>query len=364
MPVTFNREINYVEEASLILYNYVNAHSYEKMEKEGIRRITYDSDIYRKRFQKINRISSYVIENMRTEKSRLEYFFKEIGNSSNCLCSYLLPLHSNKQYSSVNEYEIAEKSKSREDIIKKFEYILGDYYIVGKNNDEPVETLEDIVRLMNKGDFSSEEKWKILQAIIEHKTHLEELCLILSKTVKLLEECKDEISELEAEFYDYWINYVNNKNFLEQLQKCTNVSWEFSEKGIVIMPIIFIPHAITISFTDADKKDVDIIHIGIVLDSNLCIKPVTVDFEYLNNALKLLSDKSKFEILRLIKEKPSYGFEIANELNLSTSTISYHMNGLITAGLVLIEKDATRIYYSTNKDILANILDDIGHLLL
>ncbi len=364
MQVKVNREINYVEEANSILYNYINALSYDKMEKEGIKKITYSSDLYKKRFQKISSINSYVIENMRFEKSRLEYFFKEIGNSGMCLSNYLLPLYSEEQFSSVSEYETAEKSKSREEIIKKFDYILGEHHIFGNNNDEPVDTLEEIVRFMNKGDFSSEDKWKILQAIVEHKTHLEELCLILSKTVKLLEECKDDINELETEFYDYWLNYVNNNNFLEQLQKCTNISWKYSEKGNVIIPAIFHPHTITISITDDDNKDVDVIHIGIVLDSNFRIKQATVDSEDLNNALKLLSDKSKFEILRFIKEKPSYGFEIANELNLSTSTISYHMSGLIAAGLVKLEKDANKIYYSTNKEKIADILDDMGQLLL
>ncbi|MFR1852473.1 MAG: ArsR/SmtB family transcription factor [Beduini sp.] len=52
-----------------------------------------------------------------------------------------------------------------------------------------------------------------------------------------------------------------------------------------------------------------------------------------------------------IKDKAAYGQEIANHLNLKTSTISYHMEALINVGLIIVEKQNNRIYYRLNDKI-------------
>lgn len=65
--------------------------------------------------------------------------------------------------------------------------------------------------------------------------------------------------------------------------------------------------------------------------------------------LKILSDKSKFEILTLLKNKSMYGNELAKTMNLKTSTISYHMDALIQGELIYIKKENNRIYYFLNE---------------
>ncbi|MDF2985636.1 MAG: transcriptional regulator [Eubacterium sp.] len=365
MMVTVNKQINYVEEANSLLYSYVNSDSYEKMKQDGSRKITYSAELYNKRYQHILNIYNYVIENIRFEKVQLEYYFKEIGKSGMGLSSYLFPLYTEVQYDSLTEYETAARSKSKVEIIRDFDYILSQHYTFGKSDDyKTIDSFEELMRSMNKGDFSSEDKWKIVQTYLEHDKHLDELCLIFDRTIQLLKERSDEVKILEGEFYDYWVDYTNNHNFLEELQKYASITWQFSETGNVMIPAIFRPNSITISSSADDDKKADIIHVGIILDANLTCKPARVDNEDLNNALKLLSDKSKFEILKYIKSKPAYGFEIANAFNLSTSTISYHMNGLIQARLVKIEKEANKIYYSLNKETVEEILKDIGEMLL
>lgn len=365
MQITVSKEINYVEEVNSILVNYINSHSYEKMKQDGIKIISYGSELYNKRFQNIIKIYNYVIENMRFEKSRLEYFFKEIANSGWSLSNYFFPMYTEVQYNSLNEYKTAANTKSKEDIARDFDYIISQHYTFGKSNDEKKDySLETMIRLMENGDFPAEDKWKIIQAYLDYDKQLDELSSIFNRAIQLLKECDDEIKVLEKEFYDYWLDYTNNHNFLEELQKRANANWKYSELGNVIIPSIFLPLSITISFNDDDDKKKDVIHVGIVLDSNLNFRQTNVSAEDLNNALKLLSDRSKFEILRYIKDKPAYGFEIANELNLSTSTISYHMNGLIQAGLIKLEKEANKIYYSINKTAVKTLLEDIEHMLL
>lgn len=73
--------------------------------------------------------------------------------------------------------------------------------------------------------------------------------------------------------------------------------------------------------------------------------------------LKLLADKSKFQILSYVHEKTAYGSELAKHLNLTTATVSHHMNALLLAGLVEVSHVDNRVYYTANKEALAKVLD-------
>lgn len=75
------------------------------------------------------------------------------------------------------------------------------------------------------------------------------------------------------------------------------------------------------------------------------------------NILKIISDRSKFEILRRISNTSAYGQELANEMNLTTATISRHMSTLQDYGLVHTRRGEMRIYYSLNKEAISNLFD-------
>ncbi len=361
MQITVNKEINYIEEANSLLYNYVNSVSYEKLKSEDIKKVSYSIDIYNMKYQRIINISNYVIGNLRVEKNKLDYYFKEIGNSQFSLSIYLL--YTDNMYDSLDEYFIDAKSKSPEEIIKQFDYLLSQPYRLGKNADKKIiVTFEDMMRLIDKSGLAAEDKWKIIQSYIDRDKHLEEIYKILEKTVRLLKECRSEIKELEEEFYQYWHEYTEKNDFAKEFQMQSNFTWDW--KSIVIVPSVFNPHVIRLSVKYGEERTPDMVHIGIAQDSNFSSKSAEVDVEDLINTLKLLSDKSKFEILRFIKDDSKYGFEIANALNLSTSTISYHMNSLIIANLVRLEKDANKIYYSLNREQLEVLLENIKSLLL
>lgn len=60
--------------------------------------------------------------------------------------------------------------------------------------------------------------------------------------------------------------------------------------------------------------------------------------ELLPQILKLLGDKSKFEILCLLKAHGRYNLEIAEELHLTPATASHHMSMLLSSHMVTVEK--------------------------
>ena len=76
------------------------------------------------------------------------------------------------------------------------------------------------------------------------------------------------------------------------------------------------------------------------------------DSEAYINALKLLSDKSRFEIMSYLSEKPAYAGELVKYSGLTAATISHHMSQLAEASLIRLEKIDTKVYYSVNKEML------------
>jgi DNA-binding transcriptional ArsR family regulator len=60
--------------------------------------------------------------------------------------------------------------------------------------------------------------------------------------------------------------------------------------------------------------------------------------EVLAERLRVLGDRTRVEILRMLAVAPSYGKEIASRLELTTATVSRHLDQLKSAGLVIEEK--------------------------
>ena len=74
-------------------------------------------------------------------------------------------------------------------------------------------------------------------------------------------------------------------------------------------------------------------------------------------AMRLIVEKTKFEILRAICEKPLYGGEIAARLGITSATVSHHIADLTSCGLISVAPEGARVYYSANKEKLAALIE-------
>ena len=76
---------------------------------------------------------------------------------------------------------------------------------------------------------------------------------------------------------------------------------------------------------------------------------------------KILSDKSKLEILLSLREKPKYSLELAEAMSLSPSTTSHHMNLLVISGLVTIQKHGGKSYYHINEEGIQKLKGELDY---
>lgn len=76
------------------------------------------------------------------------------------------------------------------------------------------------------------------------------------------------------------------------------------------------------------------------------------------NMFKALADETRLNIIKMLCQRPWYGNELAQELKLSNSTISYHMSMLSLNDFVEIVREDNRYYFSANIDNIKKILCD------
>lgn len=75
--------------------------------------------------------------------------------------------------------------------------------------------------------------------------------------------------------------------------------------------------------------------------------------------LKVIAEDTRFELLKKLSIRPHYGAELANQLQLSTATISHHLNCLMDINIVFVSKNQNRQYYMLNKEELEKVAASI-----
>lgn len=84
------------------------------------------------------------------------------------------------------------------------------------------------------------------------------------------------------------------------------------------------------------------------------------DNRMISDALKMLSDKTRYQILVLLKERKSMsGIEIAEQMKLAPSTVSHHMTHLKNSGLIHEEPAGNTKYYSINTHCMKNCIETL-----
>ena len=82
------------------------------------------------------------------------------------------------------------------------------------------------------------------------------------------------------------------------------------------------------------------------------------------NAIKLLADQTRFDILCYLRDRNAYGQELAAKFGLSRNTIHHHMTKLLAAHLVKCTVDGNRVYYTMDRSSVSVLLDSQRRLLL
>lgn len=355
---------NILDEAMILLYFWVNKDDMEET-------FAKNSDIpelvtadYAERYELLHTIYLDVKEKFTDRKERIEYLFKARNTdfSTYATLAILWEYHNyDNQLMSYSDHIGVRKEEER---IQLFARLIDCDEFTGLPKDK-LRTTADLISFLEVCSYDKEAKWEAIKIFNNHEVYYNEVMNLLTEVTELMSSRhRASIDRLETLFYDYWSEYQKKHDIIETIQERLNFSWVVGEAGTVIVPNLFQPFSLSLSIDEEDPTKHEVIRIGIMMNENFILTGKKIKKEDIVNIGKLLSDKSKIDILEYVSKKPAYGKELANELQLSTATISYHVNALLKEGLLKAEMSANKVYYSVNRETLTAHFEDLKNYFL
>lgn len=137
-------------------------------------------------------------------------------------------------------------------------------------------------------------------------------------------------------FIDLYLKY---ENFLESQDYSIHVSYFAFSYYIFLSP------------EDSGKT---LIILGCQADKNFLHEKA--DKDKLQSLFKILSDKTRFDIICALNNRPHFTQELAEKFSLAPSTVNYHLGAMLELDIVNIVRENHRVYYSLKKDVFDNLL--------
>lgn len=212
---------------------------------------------------------------------------------------------------------------------------LGDFYI----------EVEDVMTLLSMTKYSEEIKWTVLELILDEKKRIS----FFEKIISLQNIVKNHIHLVEKRFIKANETYKNSKNYIEQindlfgriLESFEDINHEFN----LINYNVGAFRAVMIN------KIPNTLYVGIIM-TELMDKSghFEMNDENVIEKCKALGDSTRFKIIKNLSEKPMFVKELADRLDLSSATLSHHLNILMKNGFLEVKVEDIRTYYSLKKD--------------
>lgn len=247
--------------------------------------------------------------------------------------------------------ELFESNAEPDQLTQSHIFSVMNSFLKQKNSEKASNSsdMENWFLLLQSSEYSEDTKWRLLELIHNPVKNFQELF---------------HIYENNRTAFD--VTFQKNKKQLEKL-----VSQAPSEPSDVICSLVseFHPESkrfyLTAVLPLMEWITPTIIFQGVLTNKlDLYQKNLENAKEMLPPILKLLGDKSKFEILCLLKSHGRYNLEIAEELQLTPATASHHMSLLLSNHMVTVEKKDGRVYYQLNQETLREIMKCFGEIFL
>ncbi len=325
----------------------------------------YGNDVGEKIYELIKpliMIQNKVISSLPVEKERLKYLFGRTGvlSKENPIgCSPASMILAKQVFAGVTSVsDISEKigCLSMDEKIECVSQIVCMECMEDSENEKP--TLQEFLNHINRLSIDSDQKWKIVDTLMNFDAYAKELCSIMSIAENVLMNnislAKDLIAASSAEF-------KNSVNARDKVESMTHFS--IDEKD-AIRPCLFAPEcAMVISFETNNIKQ-KIIYIGVTMSLTHSMPLSEFDSLDLVEKTKVLADRNRLDILSYIKNKPAYGQEIADQFKLYSTTISHHMSRLVGSGFVLSSTKGTKTIYNIDRESIDEFIKRLHRFLL
>ncbi|WP_352420836.1 winged helix-turn-helix domain-containing protein [Proteiniborus sp.] len=186
------------------------------------------------------------------------------------------------------------------------------------------------------------------------------------------EEFKNKVIEAFKTFYELYYKPYEDKVYDIMDRRCIEHNKLFHEDPLYFLNTIGIGDYSKIVVEDKALRmfvsfyvDIGLFHY-IIDDVFILFFGHTIEHRFENKLnqekckalFKALSDEKRLEIIKITSKRPWYNKELADYFNLTTATLSYHLNLLLDLGILNFEPSFNnRYYYTTNKEHLKKLFE-------
>lgn len=333
----------------------------------------------KKKLEFVKGVRSEILKKLSKAQEELEFYFKtKEKDGESCLFDILFL---SEEYLSVDSPSLSEwlehlDSMKREDFYEELgrKVFCYNQKVNDSTNMTVCRSLEDVLRLILQMNIDDKQKILLQDIVLNRQNHIEKVIPLLQTSLETINAHSTQLKEYAQEFYSYWTKTLGSMSILSYLEKniAIKMSMEENQKGCILCPAIFRPLSINYAMSMDEKTGLytreDICTFGFLFGDDI---PLSVSIysktemsqEQALKCLKVLSDKSKFDILVLASKQSMYGAQLAQKLNLTTATVSYHTSELVSCGLLELEKKGNRIYYYADSEGINNFISFLSKTL-
>lgn len=204
-------------------------------------------------------------------------------------------------------------------------------------------SLEDLLHIVDQVTLDEKLKWIFLSVLRDPLPYYKKLVKVVNQNIPAFHQACEE-------------NPAYIENSIQSFEKHLPELY-IKDGNYTVSPLISNP----LSLLEIDSQ----VYCGVLFYQVLNFNSnKTMDSDELALILKVLADKNRLEIIKLLKEAPSYNLEIAHKLALSPATISHHMTTLILRKFVILDKRGGYTYYHLNQGMLTSFLQELNKHLL
>lgn len=192
-----------------------------------------------------------------------------------------------------------------------------------------LEVKEDLILSLENLELSAELKWQI---IVLKEQPKKQLSIVAGAVMDNLPACREAIKKVSSDLKELLAATILDDPEKNNLLR---ISYHIQPDAEIIPTLAF---SLGVLILD------DAVAYGLLVQK-IMEDQFGINKEELLLGAKALSDKSKLEILLVLKDTPLYSTEIAERMDLTPATVSHHMNLLLCTGFVLPERRDGKIYY-------------------
>lgn len=220
-----------------------------------------------------------------------------------------------------------------------------------------------LFRQLDGFELSPGDKWEIYRSLRDYDDALAELEWLLTPVAKRMEAILERHRGTLEQTANYWRDYFREHSFRDFKTDMLGVQREPEPAGEMERIVWFWWMGFgQIHCYQCGSREA--LNIGVLVRRDNMPKSIGYVQGNVQNILKLLGDKSKFDLLRRMTGRRCYGLELANEMGLTSGTISKHLNTLFSSGLLTVQRVNNRVYYQTDEAAVRRFLEQLAQGLL